>query len=76
MPIGRVKPSGVTAIEATVGVVTVTLVDWEILPRVAEIFVVPAANELTRPAELTVAVAVEDEPHVTRLVTSVLLPSL
>lgn len=37
---------------------------------------VPAASEVTRPAELTVAVTVDDELHVATLVRSAVLPSL
>ena len=38
--------------------------------------VVPAASDVTRPVELTVAVTVDDELHVATLVRSALLPSL
>jgi hypothetical protein len=62
--------------EAIVGAATVRLVDWDMPARLAEIFVVPAASEDTRPAELTVAVDSEVELQETRFVRSELLPSL
>ena len=62
--------------EAIVGAVTVRPVDWDTPLRFAEIVVVPAATEDTRPAGLTVAVAGEDELQETRFVRSALLPSL
>jgi hypothetical protein len=76
MPIPSVNPTGVTAIETTVGAVTVRVVDWEIPPRLAEMLVEPAATAFTRPLVFMVAVAVDDELQVTVLVTSALLPSL
>jgi hypothetical protein len=75
MPMPKVSPSGVTAIETMLGAVTVRLVDCETPPRLAEMLVVPAFTEFTRPVELTVAVAVADELHETRFVISALLPS-
>lgn len=71
-----VSPTGVTEIEAIVGVVTVRLVELLVLPRVAEMFVEPAATAVTKPFASTVATAVEDELQVTRAVKSRLLPSL
>lgn len=76
IPIPRVSPSGVTVIETTVGVVTVSVVDCETLPRVAEILVEPAASALASPLLLIVAVVADDEFHVTNEVRSALLPSL
>jgi hypothetical protein len=58
------------------GAVTVKEVDCETPPSEAEMLVEPAATAATTPAVLTVAVAVEDEFQVTRLVKSALLPSL
>jgi hypothetical protein len=66
----------VTAIEVMLGAVTVSEVDRETPPNDAEMLVEPAATDVTTPAVLTVAVAVEDELQVTRLVKSALLPSL
>jgi hypothetical protein len=71
-----VNPTGVTEIEAMVGAVTVTVVDWVTLPRVAETFDEPAATAVTKPFVSTVATAVEDELQVTSAVRSRLLPSL
>jgi hypothetical protein len=71
-----VNPTGVTAIETTVGAVTVRFVDCEMPPKPAEMFVEPDASALTSPVALTVAVAVEDEFQVTIAVRSALLPSL
>src|SRR5437667_6472961 len=76
MPMPRVKPTGVTEIELIVGAVTVRLVELLMLPRVAEMFVEPAATAVTKPFASTVATAVEDEPQVTSAVRSRLLPSL
>jgi hypothetical protein len=71
----NVRPSGVTAIDAILGAATVRLVDCDTVPRLAEIFVVPAASELARPVELIVAIAVDEEPQETKFVRSEVLPS-
>jgi hypothetical protein len=71
-----VNPTGVTAIETIVGAFTVRVVDCEIPPKLAEMFVEPDATALASPVALTVAVAVEDELQVTIAVRSALLPSL
>lgn len=76
MPIPRVSPTGVTAIETILGAVTVSEVLWLTPAMLAEIFVVPLANEFARPLELIVATDVADELHVTRFVRSELLPSV
>ena len=76
MPIPRVSPTGVTAIETIVGAVTVRLVEAETPAKLAEIFVVPAVTALASPLPPIVATPVEDEAHVTRLVRSALLPSV
>ncbi len=76
MPIPRVRPTGVTEIEEIVGAVTVKVVDCDRPLKLAEMVVVPATSEFTRPAELTVAVALEDEFQETKFVRSALLPSL
>src|SRR5437764_10919854 len=57
MPMPRVKPTGVTEIELIVGAVTVRLVELLMLPRVAEMFVEPAATAVTKPFASTVATA-------------------
>jgi hypothetical protein len=71
-----VNPTGVTAIETIVGAVTVRVVDCETPPKLAEMFVEPEATALTSPVVLIVAVAVDEEFHVTTEVRSALLPSL
>ena len=75
MPMPRVNPTGVTAIEAMVGAVTVTVVDWLTDPRVAEMLDEPAFTAVSKPFASTVATAVEDELQVTSAVRSRLLPS-
>jgi len=76
MPIARVNPTGVTAIEVMLGAVTVTPVDCEIPANFAEMLVAPIATAVTRPFEAMVAVAVEPEDQATTLVRSAVLPSL
>jgi hypothetical protein len=76
MPMPSVKPTGVTAIETTVGALTVTWVVADRVPRVAEIPVVPAALPVSKPEALTTAIEFEFEPQVTSAVISALLPSL
>ena len=65
-----------TAIDTILGAVTLNEVEPEIPPRLAEMFVVPAAAPNTIPEALTVATFVEDEPQLTSAVKSALLPSL
>jgi hypothetical protein len=76
MPIPTVSPSGVTVIDVMVGAVTVRAVDWDTPAKLAEIFVVPAAAPVASPLPSIVAMLVEDELHVTRLLMSAALPSL
>ena len=76
MPMPNVKPTGVTEIEAMVGAVTVTVVDFVTLPSIAEIVVDPAPTPVRNPFTSIVAAAVEDEPQLTNAVRSRLLPSL
>jgi len=76
MPMARVKPTGVTEMEAMLGAVTARLVDCETPAKLAEMLVVPAATAVTMPLEVMVAVAVADELHETTFVISALLPSL
>lgn len=76
MPIPKVSPTGVTAIEAIDGAVTVRLV-LDVTPaRAAEMFVDPAATAFAMPPALIVATPVELELHATRFVRSALLPSV
>jgi len=76
MPIPKVNPTGVTAIETMVGAVTVSKVDCATDPKVAEMLSVPAAMVLTTPFAAMVAIPVEEELHVTKLVRSAVLPSV
>ena len=76
IPMPRVNPTGVTEMEAMVGAVTVSVVDWVTLPSMAEIVVEPAATAVAKPLASIDAVAVEDELQLTRAVRSRLLPSL
>jgi hypothetical protein len=75
MPIPSVNPTGVTAIDTTVGAVTVSVVDCDTPAKLAVMFVEPEATAFTSPLVI-VAVAVEDELQLTMLVKSALLPSL
>ncbi len=75
-PMPWVKPSGVTVTDTMLGAVTVTLVDCDTPANVAETFVDPAATAVSNPLASIVAVAVEEELHVTRAVRSEVLPSL
>lgn len=75
-PIARVNPTGVTEMETTVGALTVSVVDCETDPRLAEIVVEPAATAEAIPDPSMVAAAFEDELQVTVFVKSALLPSL
>jgi hypothetical protein len=72
----RVKPTGVTEMEAMLGAVTARLVDCETPAKLAEMLVVPAATAVTIPLEVMVAVAGAEELHETTFVISALLPSL
>ena len=76
MPMPRVNPTGVTAIETIVGAVTVSVVDCETPAKLAEMLVEPEVSALAIPAAVIVATAVEDELQVTSVVKSALLPSL
>ena len=76
MPMARVNPTGVTAMDTMLGAVTVSWVDCEMPAKLAEMLVVPAARAATTPFEATVAVAVEEEVHATKFVRSAVLPSL
>jgi hypothetical protein len=76
MPIPKVSPTGVTAMETRLGALTVSVVVCVMLAMLAEIFVVPVASELVCPLKLMVATAGDEELHATTLVRSELLPSL
>lgn len=76
MPIPKVRPTGVTAIDTRVGAVTVSVVVWVTPAKLAEILVVPVAWEVASPFEVMVAIEVVEEFHETTLVRSELLPSL
>ena len=58
------------------GAVTVTLVDCDTPANVAETLVDPAATAVSNPLASIVAVAVDEELHVTSAVRSEVLPSL
>lgn len=76
MPVPKVSPSGVTAIETILGEVTVSVAVCVRPDKLAEIFAVPAASELASPLALIVATAGAEELHVTTLLRSALLPSV
>jgi len=76
MPMPNVSPTGVTAMDAIVGAVTVSVVVCVTPAKLAEIFAVPVACELASPFELMVAIDIVEELHATTLVRSELLPSL
>lgn len=76
MPIPNVNPSGVTAIDAMLGAVTVRLVLCVAPAKLTVIVVDPAASVVTIPVELTFAIPAAYELQATRLVRSALLPSL
>lgn len=76
IPIPRVRPTGVTAIEEIVGALTARVVEPVTPPSVAEMVVVPAARPVARPLTSIVAVDAEDELQLTKAVRSRLLPSL
>ena len=57
--------AGVTATDTSVAAVTVSVVDPETLPSVAETVDVPVFKDVANPAAVIVAVTVVDEAHVT-----------
>jgi hypothetical protein len=65
---------GVTAMETSVGAVTVNRVDPLMGPEFAVIVEVPAATAVANPAELMVATLVVAEVHVTELVRLAVVP--
>ena len=68
--------AGVTAMETTVGAVTVSSVLPLMLPTAALIVVEPVARVAAAPAELMVAMLVADELHVAVVVMLAVLLSL
>ncbi len=71
--------AGVTAIDTTVAGVTLSVVEPEMLPEVAEIVVLcptPAACAVARPPTVTEATTEFNEPQVTDAVRSLELPSV
>lgn len=72
----RVNPTGVTAMEAIAGALTVSVVELVTAPRVAEIFTVPAATPAAIPFTSMVATPFADDAQVTSAVRSRLVPSL
>jgi hypothetical protein len=76
IPSGRVGIAGVTAIETSVAVVTVTVVEPPTEPAVAVTLVLPTATLLATPCALTVAVLEFALLHVAVAVRSRVLPSL
>ena len=65
VPAGMLGLAGVTEMEDRVAEVTVRVVLPAILPKVAVIFVLPAARAVARPLPLTVATKRLDEVQVT-----------
>jgi hypothetical protein len=68
--------AGVTAIDTSVGALTVNVVEPLIPPELALIVVEPADAPLARPVLLTVATEVLDDCHVAVAVRSCVLLSL
>jgi hypothetical protein len=66
--------TGVTAMDTSVGAVTVNTVDPLIEPEEAVIVEVPAATEVANPAELIVAAPVVEEVQVTEEVRFAVVP--
>jgi len=61
--------AGVTAIETSVGAVTVSTAVFEVIdPLLAVMFVEPAATPVATPVDAIVATVVLDDAHVTELV--------
>ena len=71
---------GFTVIETKAAVFTVSVVDFEIEPEVAEMVEVPVASPVARPCPptplLIVTTELSDELHCTELVMFCMLPSL
>lgn len=76
IPIPSVRPTGVTTMAEIVPVLTVSVVDPLMGPRVAEIVVVPVEMPVALPFASIVATEVADDAQVTSELRSLLLPSL
>ncbi len=70
VPRAMLGVAGVTAMDASVALVTVKVAVPDMSPEVAVMVVVPAATDAARPALLIVATAVSDELHVADAVKS------
>jgi hypothetical protein len=68
--------AGVTAIDASVAAVTVSVVEPLTAPEAAWMVVAPAAKLVAKPALLIVATAVAEELHVAEPVRFCVLPSV
>jgi hypothetical protein len=75
-PLRIVRFDGVTAIDCSVGAVTVSTVEPATAPSVALIALVPGATPLARPLAPMVAVAVVPEDQVTDAVMFCVVESL
>jgi hypothetical protein len=75
-PVAIEAVPGVIVIDCRSAAVTVTVADAVVEPIVAVIVEEPAETPLTRPVEVTVALAVLKEPQTTCLVTSCEVPLL
>ena len=73
-PLKIVGFAGVTVMDVSVGVCTVSVVPPVTPPRVAEMVLVPAATPVARPAEVIVATPVLEEAHATCPVKFCVLP--
>jgi len=74
-PLATAGFAGVTAIEAKVGAVTVSVVESFTEPKLARIVVAPGATVVASPELLTVATVTAEEFQLTVLVRSCVLPS-
>ena len=68
--------AGETAIETSVGAVTVSVAEPVTEPDAAWIVLLPAVTPVARPVLAMVATALDDELHVTELVRFCVLPLL
>jgi hypothetical protein len=76
LPAATGGDAGVTEIEVNIGAVTVNLVEPPIVPDLAVMVTVPATMLVANPAELTVAIEVDDEVQVAVLVRFCVVPLL
>jgi len=75
-PAVREGLTGVTAMETSVGVMTVIVVDAVMEPEVALMVVAPAVRAVATPAALMVATLVVEEVHAAELVRFCVVPLL